>query len=41
MFLWCHVSHVNPVKTHPERIAREDKKLVNNLDYDRVELPVR
>ena len=41
MSLWCHVSHVNPVKTHPERIAREDKKLVNNLDYDRVELPVR
>ena len=25
-FLWCHVRHINPVKIHPERITREDKK---------------
>ena len=25
-FLWCHVRHINPVKMHPERITREDKK---------------
>ena len=25
-FLWCHVRHINPVKIHPERIMREDKK---------------
>ena len=24
-FFWCHVRHVNPVKTHPERITWEDK----------------
>ena len=24
-FFWCHVRHVNSVKTHPERITREDK----------------
>ena len=41
MFLWCHVSHINPVKIHPERITQEDKKLVNNLNYERVGFPVR
>ena len=37
----CHVRHINSVKIHPERITREDKKLANDLDYDRVEFPVR
>ena len=40
-FLWHHVRHITPVKIHPERITREDKKLVNDLDYDRFELPVQ
>ena len=40
-FLWCHVRHINPVKIHPERITREDKKLANNLNYDGVGFPVR
>ena len=25
-FLWCHIRHLNLVKTHPERITKEDKK---------------
>ena len=25
-FLWCHDRHINPVKIHPERITRKDKK---------------
>ena len=25
-FLWCHARHINPVKIHPGRITREDKK---------------
>ena len=29
LFLWCHVRHINPVKTHPQRITQKDKKLVN------------
>ena len=33
-FLWCHIRHVNLVKIHPGRITREDKKLVNSLNYD-------
>ena len=40
-FLWCHVRHINPVKIHPERITQNDKKLANDLDYDRVGDPVR
>ena len=45
MFLQCHVRHINPVRIHPERIkiyedTREDKELVNSLNYDRIEFPV-
>ena len=25
-FLWCHVRHLNPLKSHPERIKKADKK---------------
>ena len=32
-FLWFHVK---PITIHPEGITREDKKLVNNLNYDGV-----
>ena len=39
-FFWCHVRHINPVKTHPERITREDKKLANDLDYEGLDFPV-
>ena len=40
-FLGCHVRHINPVKIHPERITREDKKFANDLNYDRVAFSVR
>ena len=39
-FLWSHVRHINPVKIDLERITREDKELVNNLNYDGVGFPV-
>ena len=39
-FLWCHIIHLNPLKTHPERIAKADKKMANDLDYEDVEFPV-
>ena len=41
MFLWCHVRHINPVKINRERITQNDKKLVNDLNYDGVGFPVR
>ena len=25
-FLWCHIRHLNPLKTHPETITKADKK---------------
>ena len=40
-FIWCHVRYINPVRIHPKRITREDKKLANDLDYDGIEFPVR
>ena len=40
-FLWYHVRHINPVKIHPERITPQDKNLVNSLNYDGIEFPVR
>ena len=38
--MWCHVRYINPVKIHPERITRDDEKLANDLNYDRIEFPV-
>ena len=40
-FLWFHIKHINPVKTHPERVRQTDKELANDLDYNGVEFPVR
>ena len=40
-FLWCHVRHINLVKIYPERIRQTHKELVNDLDYDRIQFPVR
>ena len=28
------------IKNHPERINKEDKKLANNLNYERIEFPI-
>ena len=39
-FLRCHPRHINPVKIHPERTTREDKKLVNSINYDVDGFPV-
>ena len=40
-FLWRQIRHINSIKIHPERITKENKKLVNDLDYDGIEFPVR
>ena len=39
-FRWCHIRHLNPQTEHPERIKKEDKKMVNELNYDGIEFPV-
>ena len=39
-FLWCHVIHINPLKKHPERIKKSDKKIAEELDYNEIEFPI-
>ena len=39
-FLWCHIRHLNPLRTHSERLAKADKNIVNDLDYKGIEFPV-
>ena len=39
-FRWCHIRHLNPQTEHPERIKKEDKKMVNELNYDRIDFPL-
>ena len=39
-FLWCHIRHLNLVKTHPERMTIEDKKMINDIDYEGINFPV-
>ena len=40
-FLWCHVRHINPLKQHPERIKKTDKKIAEELNYDEIEFPIQ
>ena len=39
-FRWCHIRHLNPQTEHPERIKKEDKKMINELNYDGIDFPV-
>ena len=39
-FRWCHIRHSNPQTEHPERIKKEDKKMINELNYEGIEFPI-
>ena len=39
-FRWCHVRHLNPQEKNPQRIKKEDKKMINELNYEGIEFPV-
>ena len=39
-FLWCHVRQINPLKEHPERTTKIDRKIVCSLNYDEIKFPV-
>ena len=39
-FRWYHIRHLNAQTEHPERIKKEDKKMVNELNYEGIEFPV-
>ena len=39
-FRWCHIRHLNPQIRYPERIKKEDKKMINELNYDGIDFPL-
>ena len=39
-FLCCHIRHLNLVKRHPERVTKEDKNMINDLDYEGIKFPI-
>ena len=39
-FLWRHIIHANLVKIHPEGITKEDKNIINELDYESISVLV-
>ena len=38
--VWCHIRHLNPSKTHHQRITKGDRNMVNDLDYEGIEFSV-
>ena len=39
-FRWCHIRHLNPQETHPERIKKVDREYIKNLNYSGIDFPV-
>ena len=39
-FRWCHIRHLNPQEKDPQRIKKEDKKMINELNYDGIDFPL-
>ena len=39
-FRWCHIRHLNPQIKYPERIKEEDKKMINELNYNGIDFPL-
>ena len=39
-FRWCHIRHLNPQKKDPQRIKKEDKRLIEGLNYEGINFPV-
>ena len=33
---WCHIRRLNPLKIHPERITKADKKTIDDIDYETI-----
>ena len=39
-FRWCHIRHLNPQKKDPQRIKKDDKQFIGELNYKGIEFPV-
>ena len=40
-FRWCHIRHLNPQAKDPQRIKKADRKMVEKLNYEGIDFPVR
>ena len=40
-FKWCHIRFLNPTNSHPERINKQDKNIVETLDYRCINFPMK
>ena len=40
-FLLCHIRHSNPLKIHSERITKADRRMVNDLNYQRITVELK
>ena len=38
--MWCHVRHLSLLERNIQRITREDKEIVSNLNYEGINFPV-
>ena len=39
-FRWCHIRHLNPQTEQPERIKKEDKRSIEEFNYEGIEFPI-
>ena len=39
-FRWCHIRHLNPQEKDPQRIKKEDKEMINEMNYEGIEFPI-
>ena len=39
-FRWCHIRRLIPQKKYPQRIKKEEKRLIEGLNYEGIEFPV-
>ena len=39
-FRWCHIRHLTPQKTNPQRNKKEDKRLLGGLNHEGIKFPV-
>ena len=39
-FRWCHIRYLNPQEKDPQRIKKNDRQYIKNLNYKGIEFPV-
>ena len=39
-FRWCHIRHLNPQLKDPQRIKKDDRQYIKNLNYQGIKFPV-